>query len=58
MSRDFTLEQWKRILEYTNNNGQIYGRRKADMTYRAMKSVILAKDESFDFTPYRNFRAV
>lgn len=25
------------------------------MTYLAMKSVILAKDESFDFTLYRNF---
>lgn len=56
--KDFTLEQWKRILQYTNNNGQIYGRRKADLTYRAMKSVILAKDENFDFTPYRNFKAI
>ena len=56
--KDFTLEQWKRILQYTNNNGQIYERRKADMTYRAMKSVILSKDEDFDFAPYTNFRTV
>lgn len=56
--KEFTIEQWKRILTYTNNNGQIYGRRKADMTYRAMKNVILSKDETFDFTPYRNFRAI
>lgn len=56
--KEFTIEQWKRILTYTNNNGQIYGRRKADMTYRAMKNVILSKDETFDFTPYRNFRVI
>ena len=56
--KEFTLEQWKRILRYTDSNDQIYGRRKADMTYRAMKSVILSKDENFDFAPYRNFRAV
>lgn len=56
--KEFTIEQWKRILTYTNNNGQIYGRRKADMTYRAMKNVILSKDETFDFKPYRNFRVI
>lgn len=56
--KEFTLEQWKHILEYTNNNGQIYGRRKADLTYRTMKNVILSKDGAFDFTPYRNFRAI
>lgn len=56
--KDFTLEQWKRILQYTNDNGQIYGRRKADLTYRAMKNVILSKDENFDFTPYRSFGSI
>lgn len=56
--KDFTLEQWMRIMQYTNDNSQIYGRRKADLTYRAMKNVILSKNETFDFTFYKNFKAV
>lgn len=56
--KEFTMEQLKRILQYTNDNGQIYGRRKADMTYRSMKNVVLSKDKNFDFTSYRNFRAI
>lgn len=56
--KEFTMKQLKKILQYTNDNGQIYGRRKADMTYRAMKNVVLSKDENFDFTQFRNFRAI
>lgn len=52
------MEQLKKMLQYTNDNGQIYGRRKADMTYRSMKNVVLSKDKNFDFTSYRNFRAI
>ena len=50
--KEFTFEQMKKVLIYSNDNGQIYGRRKADTSNRIIKNRILTLDDTFNFKPY------
>ena len=56
--KEFTFEQMKRILEYSNNNDQIYARRRADTSNRTIKNRIIQLDEHFDFSAYRIFKSL
>lgn len=53
--KEFSFQQMKRIMEYSNNNGQIYARRRADTSNRTIKNRIIQMDENFDFTAFRFF---
>ena len=50
----FTEQQLVRILEVSNDNSQIYGRRRAAMSIRAIKNQIRKIKPDFDFSQYRN----
>lgn len=56
--KEFTFEQMKRILDYSNNNGQIFGRGRASTSNRTIKNRILQINDSFDFSKYNNFRSL
>lgn len=52
---EFTEEQVKRLIESTENNGQISGRWKARPGNQIIKDRMLALNANFDFTIYRHF---
>lgn len=56
--KEFTFEQMKRIMEYSNNNGQIYARHRAGTSNRTIKNRIIQMDEHFDFSAFRIFKTL
>jgi len=53
--KDFSLEQLKQLVEYSNYNSQIYDRRKASSASRSIRDALLKKDPHFDFSQYPHF---
>ena len=51
----FTERQLIAIVQASNNNSQIYGRRKAASANRMIKNQLRKIKPDFDFTPYANF---
>ena len=56
--KEYTFEQMKRIMEYSNNNGQIYARYRAGTSNRTIKNRIIQMDEHFDFSAFRIFKTL
>ena len=50
----FSEEQLKNILQVSNKNGQIFARRRAASSFRAIKSQMIKINPDFDFSPYQN----
>jgi len=56
--KEFSFEEMKKILEYSNNNSQIYDRRRAGTSNRTIKNRIIQMDENFDFSQYVYFKSL
>ena len=56
--KEFTIEQLKRIMRYTCDNGQIYARRRADTANRTIKNRVNQLDENFSFAEYQYFNKI
>ncbi len=56
--KEFTIEQLKRIMRYTCDNGQIFARRRADTANRTIKNRVNQLDENFSFAEYQYFNRI
>lgn len=54
--KNLSLEQLKQIIEFANTNAQLYGRWRAVQSNRIIRDRILSLENSFDFSPYPNFK--
>lgn len=52
---DMSEEQLVKLIEYSNNNGQIYGRRKFPNSRWLIKNYMSKKNPLFDYSLYVNF---
>lgn len=52
---DMSEEQLVKLIEYSNNNGQIFGRRKFPNSKRLIKNYMSMKNPQFDYSSYVNF---
>lgn len=52
---DMSEEQLVKLIEYSNNNGQIYGRRKFPNSRGLIKNYMSKKNPQFDYSLYVNF---
>lgn len=52
---DMSEEQLVKLIEYSNNNGQIFGRRKFPNSKRLIKNYMSMKNPQFDYNSYVNF---
>lgn len=52
---DMSEEQLVKLIEYSNNNGQIYGRRKFPNSRWLIKNYMSKKNPQFDYSLYVNF---
>lgn len=52
---DMSEEQLVKLIEYSNNNGQIFGRRKFSNSKRLIKNYMSKKNPQFDYSLYVNF---
>lgn len=50
----FSMTQLKKLLEVSNENGQIYSRKRASVANRYICGYIKSKDPAFDMSPYHN----
>jgi hypothetical protein len=53
---EFTIDEYKQLLDIIEGNSQIYYRRQANSTNNEIRYAVLNKDQNFDFTPYYHFR--
>lgn len=52
---DMSEEQLVKLIEYSNNNGQIYGRRKFPSSRGLIKNYMSKKNPQFDYSLYEKF---
>lgn len=52
---DFSADQLKKLIEYSNNNSQIYSRKKFSNSRRLIKKYMDKKNPQFDYSLYVNF---
>ena len=52
---DMSEGQLVKLIEYSNNNGQIYGRRKFPSSRGLIKNYMSKKNPQFDYSLYENF---
>ena len=52
---DFSADQLKKLIEYSNDNSQIYSRKKFSKSRRLIKKYMDKKNPQFDYNPYVNF---
>lgn len=52
---DMSEEQLVKLIEYSNNNGQIYGRRKFPSSRGLIKNYMSRKNPQFDYSIYEKF---
>lgn len=52
---EMTEAQLTKVVEYSNNNGQIYARRKFSSSRYQIKKFLEKKNPQFDYSPYDHF---
>lgn len=52
---DFSADQLKKLIEYSNDNSQIYSRKKFSNSRRLIKKYMDKKNPQFDYSLYVNF---
>lgn len=52
---DLSAEQLEKQIEYSNNNSQIYSRKKFSNSKRLIKKCMDKKNPQFDYSQYVNF---
>lgn len=52
---DFSADQLKKLIEYSNDNSHIYSRKKFSNSRRLIKKYMDKKNPQFDYSLYVNF---